>query len=100
MAKPLPIAVLISGGGTTLRNLMELKSAGQLPVEFKLVISSNPQAKGLVYAVQAGILTLVAEKARGTTTEAYSHAVFDPIRASLQRITGRIAYLCPHCCRL
>jgi phosphoribosylglycinamide formyltransferase-1 len=59
-----------------------LQQAGQLPVEFNLVISSNPQAKGLVHAVQSDILTLVAEKTRGTSSEAYSHAIFDPIRAS------------------
>lgn len=82
MVSPLSIAVLISGGGTTLRNLIELKNAGQLSVEFKLVISSNPHAKGLVHAVQADILTMVAEKTRGTTDEVYSHAIFDPIRSS------------------
>jgi phosphoribosylglycinamide formyltransferase-1 len=82
MSTLLPIAVLISGGGTTLRNLIELKNAGQLPIEFKLVTSSNPHAKGLVYAVQADILTMLAERPRGMSAEDYSHVVFDPIRAS------------------
>ncbi|MFN9853866.1 MAG: formyltransferase family protein, partial [Planctomycetota bacterium] len=51
----LPIAVLISGGGTTLRNLIENRNAGALPVEFRLVISSRKDAGGLQFASAAGI---------------------------------------------
>lgn len=82
MPEALPIAVLISGGGTTLRNLIALREQGDLPVDFSLVISSNPKAKGIGYAVTAGIPTLVIEKKRGVTDDAYSRAVFDPIRQS------------------
>ncbi len=80
MPNPLPIAVLISGGGTTLRNLIALREQGELPVDFKLVISSNPSAKGIGYAADAGIPTLVAEKKKGISADAYSRAIFDPIR--------------------
>jgi phosphoribosylglycinamide formyltransferase-1 len=48
------IAVLISGSGTTLRNLIEKIAAGALPVEIALVISSHPQAGGLQFAAAAG----------------------------------------------
>ena len=41
------VAVLISGGGTTLRNFLEKKSAGELEVDVDLVISSCPDAGGL-----------------------------------------------------
>jgi phosphoribosylglycinamide formyltransferase-1 len=58
-AATLPIAVLISGGGTTLRNLIEKVREGALPAEIRLVISSNPAARGLHYAREAGIPTLV-----------------------------------------
>ncbi len=34
---------LISGGGTTLRNLLEKVQAGQLDIDMRLVISSNPE---------------------------------------------------------
>jgi phosphoribosylglycinamide formyltransferase-1 len=77
---PLPIAVLVSGGGTTLRNLIEQIAAGALPVEIRLVISSNPQAKGLEFAAAAGIRALVVEKHKSLTPEAYSSAVFGPCR--------------------
>ena len=60
----LPIAVLISGGGTTLRNLLGKIAAGTLDVEIRLVISSSAQAKGLQFAVDAGIATQVIRLAR------------------------------------
>jgi phosphoribosylglycinamide formyltransferase-1 len=81
MSHLLPIAVLISSGGTTLRNLIEKERAGELPVDFTLVISSNPQARGLTFAAEANIPSLVVEK-KGKTDDDFSRAVFDPIRAA------------------
>ena len=58
----LPIAVLISGGGTTLKNLIERKRLSKLPVEFRLVVSSNPTAKGLALAQAESIPTAVIRR--------------------------------------
>ncbi|RIK73508.1 MAG: phosphoribosylglycinamide formyltransferase [Planctomycetota bacterium] len=80
MTQPLPIAVLISGGGTTLRNLISRRAAGELPVEIRLVLSSNPDARGLVYAAEAGIPTRVVEQTSCATPEAFRDAVFGPCR--------------------
>jgi phosphoribosylglycinamide formyltransferase 1 len=82
MTTSLPIAVLLSGGGTTLKNLLRVHAAGNLPVDFQLVISSNPQAKGLAFAEEAKIKTLVVEKKRSMSPEAYSDAIFGPCRAA------------------
>lgn len=76
----LPIAVLISGGGTTLKNLIELRDAGSLDVDFKLVVSSRADAKGLQIATSAGIPTLVVPKRKGGTAESHSEAIFGPIK--------------------
>src|SRR2546428_7032131 len=84
MSAPLPIAVLISGGGTTLRNLIERIRDGSLPVEIRLVISSNPNAKGLEFAAAAGIKSLVVEK-RELSDTAFSEAIFGPCRAAAVR---------------
>ena len=54
-SRPLRIAVFISGGGTTLKNLIARIDAGQLSVKIVLVVSSNPNAGGLRYADAAGI---------------------------------------------
>lgn len=80
MPQPLPIAVLISGGGTTLRNLLDKQRNGELPVEFRMVISSNPSARGLTFAHEAGIATLVVPKRKEMSPEAFSRAIFDPLR--------------------
>ena len=76
----LPVAVLISGGGTTLRNLIEKIEAGTLPVEICLVISSSPAARGLEFARQASIPTLVVERNKSATDDDFSRAIFEPCR--------------------
>jgi phosphoribosylglycinamide formyltransferase-1 len=78
----LPIAVLISGGGTTLKNLLELRDSGKLDVDFRLVISSRSDAKGLLFAEQAKIPTLIAPKRKSQSAEQHSESVFGPIRES------------------
>ena len=80
--RQLPIAVFLSGGGTTLRNLIAARDAGQLPVDFRLVISSNPSAGGLQIAAQAGIATRVVRKADHAGDDAYREAMFGPCRAA------------------
>src|SRR5438045_2923368 len=82
MPAPLTIAVLISGGGTTLRNLIERIRSGSLPVEIRLVISSNPDANGLEFAKAAGVKSLVVEKKKGLSDAAFSEAIFGPCRAA------------------
>jgi phosphoribosylglycinamide formyltransferase-1 len=93
MSSPLPIAVLISGGGTTLRNLLEVEARGELPVEFRLVVSSNPQARGLEFAQAARIPTLVAEHRRRQSAAAYSEAIFGPCRDAGAKLVVMAGFL-------
>ncbi len=79
---PYRIAVLISGGGTTLRNLIEKIDAGQLPVEIGLVISSSPTAKGLQFAHDADIPEVVVERKAFALQEDFSRDIFDRCRAA------------------
>jgi len=79
---PYRIAVLISGGGTTLRNLIEKINAGQLPVEIGLVISSSPAARGLQFAHDADIPEVVVERKAFASQEDFSRDIFDRCRAS------------------
>jgi formyltetrahydrofolate-dependent phosphoribosylglycinamide formyltransferase len=78
--KPFRIAVLISGGGTTLLNLLRKIAAGRLPVEIALVISSSPAARGLQFAAEAGIPSQVISRAGFASQDDFSRAVFDPCR--------------------
>jgi formyltetrahydrofolate-dependent phosphoribosylglycinamide formyltransferase len=77
---PLRLAVLISGGGTTLRNLIDKITQQCLAAEIKLVVASRPQAPGLDYARQAGIPWLVAPRSGYDQPEAFSQAIFQPCR--------------------
>jgi phosphoribosylglycinamide formyltransferase-1 len=76
------VAVLISGGGTTLRNLLEKIRAGSLDIEIRLVLSSNPKAAGLAFAAEASIPSLVVQQQHYPTPEMYCEAVFGPCRAA------------------
>ncbi|MDP6556204.1 MAG: phosphoribosylglycinamide formyltransferase [Pirellulaceae bacterium] len=75
-----PIAVLISGGGTTLKNLLAHITDHALPVEITLVISSAHDAKGLRYAEEAGIKTNVIRPQNHTSNEAFGDKIFQTCR--------------------
>lgn len=81
MLSPLRLVVLISGGGTTLANLLQLIQAGKLDAQVELVISSNPAAGGLKFAAEAGVPSVVVERKQFPSTEAFSQALFDHCRA-------------------
>ncbi len=109
------IAVLISGGGTTLRNLIERIDAGRLPVEIALVVSSSPTARGLQFARDADIPEVVVERKSFADQDAFSRAIFDRCRRAevdlvvlggfFKRITipddfaGRVVNIHPGWCR-
>jgi phosphoribosylglycinamide formyltransferase 1 len=77
---PLRLVVLLSGGGTTLANLLQKIDAGQLDARVELVVSSNPRARGLEIAAAAGIPQLVLEQKKSASIEDYGQAVFDACR--------------------
>ncbi len=79
---PLRVAVLISGGGTTLRNLLDRIREEAMPIEIALVISSNPAAKGLKHAQAAAIPTAIFERRAVASDAAYSDAIFGACRAA------------------
>lgn len=80
MSKPFKIAVLISGGGTTLKNLIELQSRGELPVEFALIVSNNPDAGGLEFARKAGLPHVVVNHRQYDSVEVFSETIFTAVR--------------------
>ncbi len=76
------IAVLISGGGTTLKNLIDAIQAGRLSVQIALVVSSSRKALGLQFAHDAGIPTAVVQQQDTATQEEFSRAIFEHCRAA------------------
>lgn len=93
VTSPLPVAVLISGGGTTLRNLIERKNSEALPIDIRLVISSSPTAKGLQFAADANIPALVVEKKKGLAASDYEHQMFEPCRKAGVRYVVMAGFL-------
>jgi phosphoribosylglycinamide formyltransferase-1 len=93
LADPLPIAVLISGGGTTLLNLIQRIQDGSLNVDIKLVISSSAKAGGLRYADEASIPTAVVRQKDYPAPEAFRDAVFDPCREAGAELVVMGGYL-------
>ncbi len=89
----LPIAVLISGGGTTLRNLLEVRDQGRLDVDFRLVVSSKSNAGGLTYAQQANIPAEVISKRQFDSAAAHSQAVFSLFAIAVSKLVVMGGYL-------
>lgn len=79
-SRPLPIAVWISGGGTTLRNLLQRQAQGELSIDVRSVISSSRHAAGLMYAHEAGIPNQVILRGDYDSPGAYSAAMFQSAR--------------------
>ncbi len=90
---PLSISVLISGSGTTLKNLLTCIHAGTLNAKVELVISSNPAAGGIAIAESAGIPTQVIQRKKGMTAEQFCEANFDAIRATRTTLVVMGGYL-------
>lgn len=79
---PLKAAVLISGGGRTLKNLLDLAAEGALALDVRLVVSSRADAGGLAFARDAGIPCDACVRGRFADDEAYGRAIFDRCRAA------------------
>lgn len=80
--EPLKAAVLISGGGRTLKNLLDLAGEGNLALDVRLVVASRPDAGGLAFARAAGIDHETFVRGRYADDQAYGTAIFDRCRAA------------------
>ena len=83
MTAPIRLAVCVSGGGTTLRNLLDRINAGTLNARVVQVVASRPGIVAIDRAEKAGLPVAVADVSkRRTDLDAFSASVFDPIRES------------------
>lgn len=95
---PLPVVVLISGGGTNLQAIIdEIRNAG-LPIELQAVISNEPDAYGLQRAAEAGIDTCVLDHRDYADRASYDRALaeaIDRFRPGLVVLAGFMRILGP-----
>ncbi len=73
---PLVVAVLLSGSGRTLENLLASIAAGTLAVKIAVVMSSVPAVRGLEIAAAAGIPTQVIRRRDFDDDAVYSDAIY------------------------
>ena len=78
---PVRLAVLISGGGTTLQNFIDRIADGRMKAKIALVISSNPTAGGIERARRAGLPVEVIPREDHPSVASFSDAIFGRCRA-------------------
>jgi formyltetrahydrofolate-dependent phosphoribosylglycinamide formyltransferase len=72
---PVRLAVLISGGGTTLQNFLDQIAAGRLDASVRLVVASRSEAPGLQRARDAGIPAIAVARKQFDDVDAFNDAL-------------------------
>jgi formyltetrahydrofolate-dependent phosphoribosylglycinamide formyltransferase len=80
MPTPFRLAVLLSGSGSTLQNLLDRSADGRLPTQVVLVLSNRADAFGLTRAQNAGIPTFVVPRKTAASVEDFSQRIFERCR--------------------
>ncbi|MGD0949502.1 MAG: phosphoribosylglycinamide formyltransferase [Candidatus Binatia bacterium] len=76
---PVRLAVLLSGAGTTLQNLIDRIADGRLVAKIVLVIASRADAGGLERARRAGIPAVVVARKEFPDTDRFNDALHDEL---------------------
>ncbi len=80
--KPIRLAVLLSGGGSTLQNIADAINRKDLDAKIVCVISSRSDAYGVQRAAQLGLPCQVVERKAIPAVKEFSDAIFGTIRKS------------------
>src|SRR5450432_1307582 len=76
------LAVLVSGGGTTLQNLIDAIAANKLDAKINLVVGSRENLGGIERAERAKIKSEIVERKKFADVSAFSRRVFELIDAA------------------
>jgi phosphoribosylglycinamide formyltransferase-1 len=79
---PIRLAVLLSGSGTTLQNLIDRIADGRLAARIVQVVASKSTAFGVERARRAGLRVDVVERRSFSDVAAFSMAIFDRCRSA------------------
>lgn len=91
---PLRVAVLLSGSGRTLQNLLDVQARGELAIDPVLVVGSRPDAYGLERARRAGLPWLVIRRKDFQSDEAFTEQVFAACRRARADLVVLAGWLC------
>jgi formyltetrahydrofolate-dependent phosphoribosylglycinamide formyltransferase len=92
--RPLRLGVLVSGGGTTLGNLLAKIASGELDAEVALVIASRPECGGLAKARAAGVPCRVVTRSQYPDAAAFSRDIFAACREEHVDLVALAGFLC------
>jgi formyltetrahydrofolate-dependent phosphoribosylglycinamide formyltransferase len=98
MVPPIRLAVLLSGGGTSLQNLLDRSAAGQLSATVAVVASSRADAYGLERARLAGIPTAVVPRKTHPDVQTFNdalHTAIEPFAVDLVVCAGFLSLFQP-----
>ncbi len=92
--KPIRLGVLISGGGTTLMNILEYINEGRLNAEIAVVISSRSTVAGVEKAKNAGLdVKIIRKKDHGDIDE-FSKRIEEELVAANVDLVVQCGWLC------
>ncbi len=92
--KPIRLGVLISGGGTTLLNILEYIKQGRLNAEVSLVISSRSTVAGVERAKNAGLDVKIVRKKDYPDVDEFSKCIEDELVAANVDLVIQGGWLC------
>jgi phosphoribosylglycinamide formyltransferase-1 len=89
----LELAVLLSGSGTTLQNILDRCANGRLRARVACVVSSSADAYGLTRAAAAGIPAHVVERRACASRAEFSRRILDHCRQAGARLVCLAGFL-------
>jgi formyltetrahydrofolate-dependent phosphoribosylglycinamide formyltransferase len=98
MAQPIRVAVLLSGGGTTLQNLLDHIADGRLSADVAVVVASRANAFGVERARRAGVPAIVVARKGHPDVTAFNdavHAALAPYAVDLVVLAGFLSLFEP-----
>lgn len=90
----LPVAVLLSGSGRTLENLLAKSRGGEVPVAVAAVVASRGDVRGVEVARAAGLPCAVIRRRDHADADAHNAAINDWLAPFAPRMIVLAGYLC------
>jgi phosphoribosylglycinamide formyltransferase 1 len=95
MTRPLRLAVLLSGEGTSLENLFEKIEAGELPARVALVIASKSDAGGLARARRRGVPAVAVPRKQYPDVAAFNDRLHEVLAEHEIDLIALLGFLSP-----
>jgi formyltetrahydrofolate-dependent phosphoribosylglycinamide formyltransferase len=92
---PVRVAVLLSGGGTSLENLFERIDAGELPARIAVVVASRADAGGLARARRRGVPALAVPRKELRDVRAFNDAIHAELARHEVDLVALLGFLSP-----